>query len=296
MSCLHVVASPRGIGNCKYSLYLSPLFAQVLDNDCDAALLLAEEVHRKDVLEDYDWSEIEQVQLEAMDMSSLGIWIDPIDGTAEYIQGKDKTTRIPHIKANGLDCVTVLLGVYEVDSGTPIIGVINQPFKKATTTTSEGGETEVEAPAGANIYWGVSVNEFRANNIKAIVNQEPPQPNKKTVALVSVSEDRKYIYYLRDRLKYDVIFSAGAGHKLLTLILGHADLLLVSKGSTYLWDTCAPHAILRSMGGNLINLKETLETKKPTSIQYQMSAVKCNFGGILGFRTQAQLIGFSKLL
>lgn len=268
---------------------------QVLDNDCDAALMLAEEVHRKDVLQDYDWSEIDQIQCN-VDMSRLGIWIDPIDATAEYIQGKEKTTRNPNIKQNGLDCVTVLLGVYETDGGQPIIGVINQPFK-----CTERGEVEVDGPTvaapGEHIYWGVSVNEFKANNIKAIPAPQEPQPaNKKTVALVSVSEDRKYIYYLRDKLKYDVIFSAGAGHKLLTLIRGHADLLLVSKGSTYLWDTCAPHAILRSMGGNLINLKETLETKRPTDLQYHMSSVKCNFGGILGFRTQAQLIGFSKLL
>lgn len=277
---------------------------QVLDNDCDAALMLAEEVHRKDVLVDYDWSEIDQIQC-PVDMSGLGVWIDPIDATAEYIQGKEKTTRNPHIKANGLDCVTVLLGVYEIESGLPIVGVINQPFKaKEATTSGGGGDVVVDsgegAPApGEHIYWGVAVNEFKANNIKAIAavpQEQQPQQNKKQVALVSVSEDRKYIYYLRDKLKYDVIFSAGAGHKLLTLIRGHADLLLVSKGSTYLWDTCAPHAILRSMGGNLINLKETLETKRPTDLQYQMSSVKCNFGGLLGFRTQAQLIGFSKLL
>lgn len=265
----------------------------MLDNDCEAALLLAEQVHRKDVLEDYDWSEIEQLQCSAVDMSSVGVWIDPIDGTAEYIQGKEKATRNPHIKSNGLDCVTVLLGVYEMETGTPILGVINQPFKKAN---DEGTDTADLCP-GANVYWGVSYKGFNANNIKAIATTSEQQgDNKKSVALVSVSEDRKYIYYLRDRLKYDVIFSAGAGHKLLTLIQGHADLLLVSKGSTYLWDTCGPHAILRSMGGNLINLKETLETKKPTDLQYHMSSVKCNFGGILGFRTQAQLIGFSKLL
>lgn len=228
-------------------------------------------------------------------MNSVGVWIDPIDATAEYIKGADKNSRLPHIKANGLECVTVLLGVYEMDTGSPIIGVINQPFKgyeNGRDGEEEAAEANSQQP-GNNIYWGVSVDSFTANNIKAIA-QEPG--NRKNVALVSVSEDRKYIYYLRDRLKYDVIFSAGAGHKLLVLIQGHADLLLVSKGSTYLWDTCAPHAILRSMGGNLINLKETLETKKPTDLQYQMSSVKCNFGGILGFRTQAQLIGFSKLL
>lgn len=252
----------------------------MIDNDSEASLLLAEEVHRTDVLADYDWTDIEQIDCD-VDLSNLGIWIDPIDATAEYIQGKDKATRKPHIKANGLDCVTVLLGVYELDSGRPIMGVINQPFVSGSGT-------------GENIYWGVSTDGCNVNNIKAM---ETSQENKKKVAVVSLSEDRKYIYYLRDTLKYDVIFSAGAGHKLLMLILGHADLLLVSKGSTYLWDTCAPHAILRSMGGNLINLKDTLETKRPTDLQYHNHiAVKANFGGILGFRTQAQLEGFSKLL
>lgn len=240
--------------------------------------MLAEEVHRVDVLPDYDWSDIDRIECD-LDMASLGLWLDPIDATAEYIQGKDKTTRYEHIKANGLDCVTILLGVYETEGGQPIMGVINQPF-----AAKDNG--------AANIYWGLSArNGTNVNNIKAIERE-----NKKTVALVSVSEDRKYVYYLRDTLKYDIIFSAGAGHKLLMLILGYADLFLVSKGSTYLWDTCAPHAILRSMGGNLINLKETLETKRPTDLQYYSHSVKCNFGGVLGFRTQAQLIGFSKLL
>lgn len=276
----------------------------MLDNDCDAALLLAEEVHRKDVLVDYDWSEIEQLQCPPLDMAALGIWIDPIDATAEYIQGKDKQSRHPQIKSNGLECVTVLLGVYEMETGAPIMGVINQPFKGVQVPGVGGAaaaatavEVLDEAQNAEHIYWGVSIrDEFKANNIKAITRQQPPALNKKTVALVSVSEDRKYIYYLRDRLKYDVVFSAGAGYKLLSLILGYADLLLVSKGTTFLWDTCSAHAILRSMGGNLINLKETLETKKPTDLQYHMSSVKCNFGGILGFRTQEQLIGFSKLL
>lgn len=239
---------------------------------------MAEEVHREDVLADYDWTEIERIECDA-DFANWGIWIDPIDATAEYIQGKDKTTRNPHIKANGLECVTVLLGVYETESGSPIAGVINQPFAAG-------------AADHTNIYWGLSVNGVNVNNIKAIERAEKPKP----IVLLSLSEDRKYVYYLRDTLKYDIIFSAGAGHKLLMLILGLADLVLVSKGSTFLWDTCGPHAILRSMGGNLINLKETLDTKRTTELHYAMSSVRANFGGILGFRTNAQLAQFSKLL
>lgn len=234
---------------------------------------MAQEVHREDVLKDYDWSAIEAIE-KTLNFAEFGIWIDPIDGTAEYISGRDKVTKNPNIKANGLECVTVLLGVYEIESGTPVMGVINQPFDDKS-----------------KIHWGVSIDGLNANNI------DPPveHANTKTV-LLSLSEDRKYIYYLRDTLKYNLIFSSGAGHKLLKLIQGHAELFLVSKASTFLWDTCAPHAILRSLGGNLINLKETIDTKRAVELNYSKASGKCNIGGVMGFRTQAQLLEFSKML
>lgn len=37
-------------------------------------------------------------------------------------------TNYPNIPASGLGCVTVLIGAYDIESGKPIIGVINQPF------------------------------------------------------------------------------------------------------------------------------------------------------------------------
>jgi len=53
-----------------------------------------------------------------------------LDGTAEYIKGAAKGTQFPEILSNGLECVTILIGVYEISTGTPIMGVINQPFYK----------------------------------------------------------------------------------------------------------------------------------------------------------------------
>ena len=43
----------------------------------------------------------------------------------------------------------------------------------------------------------------------------------------------------------------GAGFKLMCVVLGACDAYVLSKHSTYKWDTCAPHAILRAAGGSV---------------------------------------------
>ena len=49
--------------------------------------------------------------------------------------------------------------------------------------------------------------------------------------------------------------SSGAGYKLLCVARGWSTLYVTAKGSTYKWDTCAAHALLRSLGGGCIDLK-----------------------------------------
>ncbi|XP_059621328.1 inositol polyphosphate 1-phosphatase [Phlebotomus argentipes] len=256
------------------------LLEKVLNGNKLVADLLAAEVHRSVVTDEAQ--SIEGVEGE-ISPADVGIWVDPIDGTAEYVQGKARETAVPGIWASGLRCVTVLLGVFEIESGRPIVGVINQPFL-----------TELEDGAfSGKIFWGVAMDGVKRTNIPP---REDVAGGRKKVAILSSAENKKYIYYLRDTLGYSIVFSAGAGHKILKLIQGDADLYLVSTGSTYKWDTCAPQAILRALGGGLINLQETIDTKTVVELSYAKSSGKCNIGGVLGFRTHTQLMEFSKLL
>ncbi|GAB0092445.1 inositol polyphosphate 1-phosphatase [Sergentomyia squamirostris] len=258
------------------------LLEKVLYGNKLVADLLAGEVHRDITTEDA--AKIEGLDVE-ISSADVGIWVDPIDGTAEYIQGKARDTAVPNIPASGLRCVTVLLGVYEIESGRPIVGVINQPFA-------------VEADDGkfsGKIFWGVAIDGVKRTNVPQ-AEAAGAAAGRKKVAILSSAENKKYIYYLRDTLGYSIIFSAGAGHKILKLIQGDADLYLVSTGSTYKWDTCGPQAILRALGGGLINLQETIDTKTVVELSYARNSGKCNIGGVLGFRTHTQLMEFSKLL
>lgn len=67
----------------------------------------------------------------AIDISTIGVWIDPVDGTQQYVSGKegsiDETTGIT---TDGLPTAMVLIGCYDVNTGKPLIGVINRAFNK----------------------------------------------------------------------------------------------------------------------------------------------------------------------
>ncbi|XP_053661235.1 inositol polyphosphate 1-phosphatase [Anopheles marshallii] len=256
---------------------------KILNGDKEAASALVDEVYR-DV--DLDTEELE-IPTDAIpldnDWSELGIWIDPIDGTAEYIKGEEKLTKFSNIASSGLKCCTVLIGVYETSQGTPILGVINQPFADKASE-----QDEFQGKYSGKIYWGLSIGDLKFNNIA------PHEPDAR-IAILSPSEQSKYVDFIRNQLKYDVIYSSGAGYKILKIATGEAELFLLSKGTTYKWDTCAPQAILRSMNGDLFNLQDTLINKSVKKISYQDRKVTRNLGGLIAYQNIDKLREFLKL-
>ena len=66
-----------------------------------------------------------------------------------------------------------------------------------------------------------------------------------------------------------VTFGAGAGYKALCVIKHNVQVYLLTKGSTYKWDTCAPHAILRAQGGGLCDYKQAMKCIQSLRAQQQ---------------------------
>ncbi|XP_055615774.1 inositol polyphosphate 1-phosphatase [Toxorhynchites rutilus septentrionalis] len=250
---------------------------KVLNGDEVAARRLADEVYR-DIVVDFDKWQIpdESVTLDN-DLTELGIWIDPIDATAEYIRAQERATKHPNIAASGLKCVTVLIGVYETVSGSPIIGIVNQPF-------ASGGEVDNYE---SKIFWGITIGDLKFNNIM-------PFENTERIAILSPSEQSKYVEFLKNQLKYDIVYSSGAGHKILKVATGEAELFLLSKGTTYKWDTCAPQAILRSLDGELFDLQDTLINKALKKIKYDKKSTR-NTGGLIAYRNIDKFKDFLKM-
>lgn len=240
---------------------------RILDGNSVAATLLANEVHRKDITSVTE-EELELVNID-LDFETLGMWIDPIDSTAEYIAAVHKDSRFENIPSNGLKCVTILIGVYDTTSGNPVMGVINQPFYETLDDGSYKGKH----------FWGICYGDFKLTNVQNIENG---RTNK--IVVLSPSEQTKFTKFLKQRLKYDIVYSAGAGHKILKLITKDADMNLLSRNTTFKYDTCAPQAILMAMGGNILDLNNTIFAGKPIPLSYGNCEPNCNINGILAYR------------
>ena len=59
------------------------------------------------------------------------------------------------------------------------------------------------------------------------------------------------VFLLSDWHKLEV---SACGNKLLSIALKQANIYLVTKSAAYNWDLCAAHAIIRSIGGRIVDL------------------------------------------
>lgn len=69
---------------------------------------------------------------------------------------------------------------------------------------------------------------------------------------------------------------------ILFIIPGEAAGYILSKGTTFRWDTCAPHAILKAIGGEILDYTTRLPLtyNDPDNLEPQ---AYCNSGGIIAY-------------
>ena len=97
---------------------------------------------------------------------------------------------------------------------------------------------------------------------------------------------------------WEVVWAAGAGYKLLCVCDGLVDAYLLTKSSSYKWDTCGPQAILRALGGDVLTLRKSLQSSglsqleghglcyhQPDSPMLSGGQEWCNDGGILAYNS-----------
>ncbi|NXJ58271.1 INPP phosphatase, partial [Spizaetus tyrannus] len=219
------------------------LLLSVLEPERAAAELLAAAVHRDVALEDV---ELAGVAL-SIPPQDLAIWIDPIDSTNEYISRREDVAPVDGIAPAGLCSALVLVGAYDRQTGCPVLGVINEPFFRRDPLTRRWQ---------GRYHWGVAYGDTR------LCSLSPPPLRPAPCVVLSRAEGGAVRAALGplcgDRLR----FAAGAGYKMLCVILGLADSYVLSEGSTFAWDACAPHAILRALGGGVVALAGALQERR----------------------------------
>ncbi|XP_012268787.2 inositol polyphosphate 1-phosphatase [Athalia rosae] len=255
------------------------LLERVLNNDSEAATLLAIEVHRDIGMEDVPGSKNLHNNLQ-LAVDQLGIWIDPIDSTAEYIHGVEKIDEVTGVHLGGLRCVTVLIGAFHRSTGCPVMGVINQPFYENSNSGWKGIS-----------YWGFNSNGVKASSL----DSSEPSAN---LVILSSSESRDIKSKLSEN-GFSFLEAAGAGYKLLTIILGQADAYILSSGSTFRWDTCAPQAILDSLNGGVVDFADFVKADSlgHTNLTYLTeNGDFSNRGGLIAYRSTKILESLKQIL
>ncbi|XP_070759234.1 inositol polyphosphate 1-phosphatase isoform X2 [Enoplosus armatus] len=268
---------------CSTEEETATLLASVLDGDHTAASLLARAIHQDPASIDANTDGLTV----PLSPSELGIWIDPIDATSQYIEGREEVLEDGHLFPSGLHCALVLIGVYLRSTGEPVMGVINQPFN-------------YKDPAGGGWrgkhFWGVSCGSVNVCSVSR------PKDGPGLSVVLSSSEKQVVKEALTTLCGPDkLMYASGAGYKILCVIQGLTDVYVLSEGSTFKWDSCAPHALLRALGGGVVDLTKSLQSSsgaqhQQTELTYHQPYTECkgadrwaNHGGLVAYRDCSQL-------
>lgn len=255
------------------------LLAKVMGSDTATAELLAAEVHKdvqfldipiaREIPGDFD-----------LCIDDLGIWIDPIDSTADYINGGETVDDATGLHLSGLRCVAVLIGVYAKSTGVPCLGVVNQPFYAKADSEWKG-----------QCYWGFMENGIGKCSIVRECSDE-------RVVVLSRSEDSSVKSKLSNA-GFTVVEAAGAGYKILSVALGQAVAYVLSKGSTYKWDTCGPQALLRSLDGGIVEFQKFVINPESDGLDVKYLSATTDFSnrdGLIAYKDTETLQSLKRAL
>lgn len=146
----------------------------------------------------------------------LCVWVDPLDGTKEFVYG---TT----------DTVTTLIGI--AVKGAAHAGVVYKPFV----------DKAMWGAVGAGVFGDYKVKNF------ADTNPEFPR----TICTSSSHSTPALVANIESLHVDKIVRIGGAGAKGLHVLTAGADAYVYPQNGTKKWDTCAIHALFEAVGGRL---------------------------------------------
>ena len=163
----------------------------------------------------------ETVDLSVKNKSKVFWLIDPIDGTKEYIAGKDEYT----------------LNAALVINTVPVLGLVGVPKKNRLFFSYGPGESYITE-----------------NNITKKINCTKKQPKNKIVALSSVGKPSDFILNKLKDYKVDLIVPMASSYKFCVIATGEYDIYAARERANE-WDYAAGHAVAENAGAIIKTLE-----------------------------------------
>jgi len=182
--------------------------------------------------------------LKEIDKRDVVVWVDPLDGTSEFTEGL-------------LDHVTVLIGI--AVRGISVAGVVHQPFYGYDHLPTE--------------KWGRTLWAIQGVGAFGLETRSPPA-DKRIITTTRSHSDKLVNDAIQSVQPDEVLRVGGAGHKVMIVIEGRAHAYVFASKGCKKWDTCAPEAVLKALGGHLTDLHGN-------ELRYHKGVQTQNSGGVL---------------
>ncbi len=176
----------------------------------------------------------EELEIDPARTTAERVWyVDPIDGTRDFIRGDDG--------------FAVMIGLCV--NGVPTVGVVHQPTRLRTYYCIAGQPAFVVddgAAVGGSAVTPLPGTQLRVSSIA--------EPGAARLA-ASASHRSADIDRVKSQLGISDELNVGSvGLKLCLIAAGSRDLYVNPAAKTKAWDTCAPEVILVAAGGQLSDL------------------------------------------
>ena len=187
------------------------------------AIVAEEDEEEIETEERVEYSEIEGLDipehLREVPLDEICLFIDPVDGTKEFVDGR-------------LSAVQTLIGIG--CRGQAVAGAIGLPFHDSSPVICAlVGRGVVNLPSDP----------------KQVELERPPTQG--SVLTGSKNPKHPVVKSIHEAIGLpNSVPLGGAGNKILTVATRKADIAILNL-STNLWDTAAPEAMLRALGGNV---------------------------------------------
>ena len=164
----------------------------------------------------------ETVNIKVKNKAKIFWLIDPIDGTKEYIAGKDEYT----------------INAALVIDTVPVLGLVGVPKKNRLFYTYARGESFLIE-----------------NGVTKRINCSKKQPKGKIVALSSSLKPSDVILNKLKEFKVNSIVKMASSYKFCVIATGEYD-IYAAKERAYEWDYAAGHAVAQNAGAIIKTLEE----------------------------------------
>lgn len=167
-------------------------------------------------------------------------------------------------------------------------------------------------------YWGLSYMGTNIHSLQIALSKgtgggtqtenSDGELSRPLSAVISTSENEAIKAALSRVCGGGIFPAAGAGYKSLCVVQGLVDIYIFSEDTTFKWDSCAAHAILRAMGGGMVDMKECLARSPQPGLDLPQllyhtenkgaSGVDlwANKGGLIAYRSRPRLDTFLSCL